>query len=366
MRLRTKWVPLAVAAATMTACAVGSELDPQPFSPAKDDAGALKDSSTPAIEIGLADGGFTFDTGSPDTTIAVDSNADETVASDAGDPDTSLDDTGVDEAAIEVGPDDASPEDTGTVDPDTGTPDTGDPDTGILDTGDPDTGTPDTGDPDTGTADTGDPDTGTPDTGAPDTGTPDTGPADTGVADVAPEAPPPGPPTVAFDTANNLSIAFSKISDVCNGQPFSVTYTAPAGLASMQWKFFTPDASKASAPMNGTCTGAAAYGYFVDPAKYAGNTGGTMQENVAISGIYSGSAGSGRWWWCEPPGNAPNAFVSSPPAPGTVGLQTLSNYCNAKTTPSPSDLGSRWRLEVTVTDNAGKTAVANLYFWVHS
>ncbi|MGZ3420666.1 MAG: hypothetical protein ACXVEF_37180 [Polyangiales bacterium] len=355
MRLRSKWVPLA-AAATLTACAVGSEVDSQPFSPAKDDAGVVQDSMT-AVEIGPIDGGFTFDSGVPDSTLP-DTNVDETVAPmDTGDPDappadTGPDDTGsdpdtADEASIEVGPDAAAD---GSAD-----------ETASLDAAD-ETIPADTDPPDTTPVDTGDPDTGTPDTGTPDTGSV----VDSSPADVAPEAPPPGPPTVTIDgPADNTSIKYSKTSDACLGQPFSVTYTAPAGLASMQWKFFTPDASKATTGMLGTCTGAAAYGYFLDPAKYAGDTGATLQENVAVSGIYTGSAGTGRWWWCGPPGTAPNAFVASAPAPGTPGLQTLANYCSAKSTPPPTDLGSRWRLEVTVTDKAGKTAVANLYFWVH-
>ena len=59
------------------------------------------------------------------------------------------------------------------------------------------------------------------------------------------------------------------------------------------------------------------------------------------------------------------SFVNSPPAPETPGVQTLSNYCSAKGTPPDTDLGSRWRLEITVVDLNNKTVVVNRYFWGH-
>ncbi|MGZ3420663.1 MAG: hypothetical protein ACXVEE_22495 [Polyangiales bacterium] len=171
---------------------------------------------------------------------------------------------------------------------------------------------------------------------------------------------------MTIDTpASDTSISYSPTSGVCQGQPFTVTFAAPAGLASMQWRFVTPNAASATTGMLGTCTGDTAYAYFLDPAKYVGSTGAILQENVAIAGTYSGAAGTGRWWWCTPPGSALNAFVPAVPAPGTAGVLPLADYCSAKTTPAPTDLASRWHLEVTVTDQAGKTAVASLYFWVH-
>ena len=250
-------------------------------------------------------------------------------------------------------------------------------DTTISDTGTADMGTADTGTADTGTADTGATDTGTTaDTSPTDTGATDSGPTDAGV-DVADTAP--SPPTVKVTLpALNTKIPYDKTSDACQSRIFTVTYTAPAGFRSMKWLWVTPNKASATTAMLGTCDGLPAYGYFMDPTKYGGSTSGTFSEDVAIAGLYSGSAGSGRWWWCTEPtktttGGIAMAGVSmkdvtflAPPPPSPSGaVQTLSNYCYAKSAPPDTDLGSRWQLQVTIVDTLGVTATDTLYFWVH-
>ncbi len=206
-------------------------------------------------------------------------------------------------------------------------------------------------------------DTGPEDTGPEDTGPEDTGPEDTGTVDTWT---PPVAPTVTISLpAANAKLNYNKNSDACQSQVFRVEVEAPGGLKSLQWKFFTPNAAGASTGMLGTCNGLAAYGYFVDPAKYTGVTSAAFESDVAIAGLYSGPAGAGRWWWCTAPGTEGMASIASPPAPGAPAVQTLSNNCAAKGTPSDSDLASRWRLEVIAVDLYGNTTTSELRFWVH-
>jgi len=181
-----------------------------------------------------------------------------------------------------------------------------------------------------------------------------------------------GPPTVTITApAADTKLLFTK-DDACQSKIFTASFTAPAGLKTLQFKFVTPDSTKATTAMVGTCTGTPAYGYTLDGTKdptKVGATSGTVNEDVAIAGLYGGTGGL-RWWWCTPPGTSttggtPTAFVNAAPAAGAAGVQTLSNYCYAKTAPPSSDTGSRWQLQVTVTDNAGATATASLFFWLH-
>jgi len=250
--------------------------------------------------------------------------------------------------------------------------------------------------PDTTPAETDPPDTDT-DSGAPETDPPDTADTapdiapDTTIEDNAPEvfdtAPDTvdtsvsdsgtdtsvadttlGPPTVHFVApAMNVKLPFSKTSDTCQFKRFSVDFTAPAGLKSLQLKFITPNASKATTAMIGTCTGMPAYGYFFDPAKDPSKTGatsGSVSEDVSLAGLY-GDTGGSRWWWCTAPGSSGTAFVLSPPAPGSSGVQTLSNYCYAKSPPPDSDTNSRWQVQAIIVDATGATATDTLYFWLH-
>jgi len=182
-----------------------------------------------------------------------------------------------------------------------------------------------------------------------------------------------GPPTVTITLpATNAKLPFSKTSDACQSTIFTTTFTAPAGLKSLQYKFITPDSAAATTSMVGTCTGAPAYGYFFDPAKdptKPGATSGSVSEDVALAGLFGG-AGGARWWWCTTPGSTSSggtvtSFVASPPAAGAAGVQTLSNYCYAKTAPPDTDLGSRWQLQAIIVDSVGRTATATVYFWLH-
>ena len=310
-----------------------------------------------------------IDTGTP----KVDAKP-ETTADSAAEADATLDSGPIDSTPADTTPADTGPDDTGPAD--TGPADTGPADTGPADTGPADTGPADTGPADTGPADTGPADTGPADTGPADTGATDSGPTDTGVD--APDTAL-GPPTVKVTVpALNTKIPYDKTSDACQSRIFTVTYTAPAGFRSMKWLWVTPNKASATTAMLGTCDGLPAYGYFMDPTKYGGSTGGTFSEDVAIAGLYSGSAGSGRWWWCTEPTKTTAGGIltsgvsmkdvtfSAPPAPSPSGaVQTLSNYCYAKSTPPDTDLGSRWQLQVTIVDTVGATATDTLFFWVH-
>jgi len=173
-----------------------------------------------------------------------------------------------------------------------------------------------------------------------------------------------GPPTLTIATPTaGASIAFNLTSDACQGSPFSVAYTAPAGFATMKWTFFVP--SSGTGASCGVAAGGApkaAYGYFMDPAVYGGSVTGTLNENVSIAGLY----GTGtRWWWCTAP-TAPQGVVATPPAPA-VSLNTLSNYCYSKTNGgTPTNTAEQWMLEVILTDKAGKTVTATQKFWIHN
>lgn len=325
---------------------------------------------------------------------------------------------------LDAGEDETTPIDSGTdvstdvpgfeVDFDSGTDAKADGD-GAADTGTPDTGAPDTGTPDTTAVDSATDsgpvdapvdapvdstavdstpvdstavDSAPSDTGADSTAVDalaDSGAADSATADSAADTaaeadtPPPSPPTVKVTLpALNSKLSYDKTSDACQSRLFTVTWTAPAGFRSMKWLWVTPNKATATVSMTGTCDGLPAYGYFMDATKYSGGKSGTFSEDVAIAGLYSGSAGSGRWWWCTEPtkttgGGAATAGVSmkdltfeAPPAPSLGGaVQTLSNYCYAKTTPADTDLGARWQLQVTIVDQVGATATDTLYFWVH-
>ncbi len=309
----------------------------------------------------------------PGFEVEVDTGAPDTKAD--AKPDTTADSG--DDATVDTGAIDSTPD----TPADTGPDDTGPADTGPADTGPADTGPDDTGPADTGPLDTGPSDTGPADTGPADTGPADTGPTDTGATDTGADVPDTAlpPPTVKVTVpALNTKIAYNKTSDACQSRIFTVTYTAPAGFRSMKWLWVTPNKAAATTAMTGTCDGLPAYGYFMDPTKYGGSTSGTFHEDVAIAGLYSGSAGSGRWWWCtEPTKTTAGGVVTSgvsmkdvtflaPPPPSPSGaVQTLSNYCYAKTTPPDTDLGARWQLQVTIVDAVGATATDTLYFWVH-
>jgi hypothetical protein len=188
------------------------------------------------------------------------------------------------------------------------------------------------------------------------------------------------PPTVHIASpTTNTKVAFTT-SSTCQSIAASVTFTAPRGLKSLQWKLITPDGATAATRMTGTCGGLAAYGYFMDPGHYAGLTSGSFAEQIATAGSFSGTylgtsyaATPARWWWCAAPGTeASTAFVSlagatsTPPgAPGSAGYQTLSNYCYANSAPLDTDLAARWQFQVSLTDNAGSVVTDTVYFWLY-
>lgn len=355
MKRRTKVGALLWRAAWGAACATallgcsgatdgsGEALDAGGDETAPIDSGVDASTDVPGFEVEFdtgtdarADGDGAADTGTPDTP-AVDSATDTGLVDAPIDApvdtavDTAVDSTPVDSTAVDSAPSDIGADSTGVDAP--------------------------------------------ADSGAADSATVD------GAADTAAEAdaPPPSPPTVKVTLpALNSKISYDKTSDACQSRLFTVTWTAPAGFRSMKWLWVTPNKATATVSMTGTCDGLPAYGYFMDATKYSGGKSGTFSEDVAIAGLYSGSAGSGRWWWCTEPtkttgGGAATAGVSlrdltfeAPPAPSLGGaVQTLSNYCYAKTTPADTDLGARWQLQVTLVDQVGATATDTLYFWVH-
>ncbi|MGZ3449240.1 MAG: hypothetical protein ACXVEF_06550 [Polyangiales bacterium] len=176
--------------------------------------------------------------------------------------------------------------------------------------------------------------------------------------------------TITLPTAAQI-LAFDAKSDVCQGQAFTVDYTAPLGFSEMKWRFITP---KATSGVTGTCDGLAAYGYFMEQDKYVGSKAGAFSENVAIAGLYKDATSNGRWWWCTRPGTGVEAFASlsspattAPGAPGSPGYQTLSNYCYSNTKGAvPTDPTQQWTFEVTLKDGAGNTVVATQKFWIHN
>ncbi|MBL8720098.1 MAG: hypothetical protein JNL79_29195 [Myxococcales bacterium] len=334
------------AAAFVAGCSgsTGGEGDPLDSDPGEvaDGTSDLGTAEVPGFEVDV-------DTGTPDT--KPDGKADtaaDTMADTGGEASTG-DTAGADTATTDTGPTPDATTDSGAADAATA-------DSTIADTGAVDSTTVDTGGLDSGAVDTGG-------TDAP-TDTPDTKPA---------------PPTVKITLpALNTKIPYDKTSDACQSRLFTVSYTAPAGFRSMKWLWVTPSKAAATTALIGTCDGLPAYGYFMDATKYAGSTSGTFSEDVAVAGLYSGAAGSGRWWWCTEPtkttgGGVSTAGVSladltyvAPPAPSPSGaVQTLSNYCYAKTTPPDTDLGARWQLQVTIVDAVGATATDTLWFWVH-
>ncbi len=382
----TRALGAALAASICVSIGCANGVPPDDHTTNVEEAGIATQIDSAAPDVWKEVGGFGLDGALAD---------EDTGAVDSGARDTAFDSSPTDTAAEDTSVPDTGPEDTGTLDTavdDTGAADTGTPDTAVDDTGAADTGTLDTGTLDTGTIDTGTltlpdstiedttiedttiedariEDTTIEDTGSLDTSIADSAPADSGTPDAGSDVADTADtfvyvaPTVRVVAPTALKLGYNKSSDACQGSVFRAEYTASAGVRSVQWKFFTPNAATATTAMLGTCTGAAAYGYFLDPA--ALTTRGTIEEDVAIAGLYSGPAGSGRWWWCTAPGTAPKTAVSSPPAPGTPGVQTLANYCAAKSAPPDSDLGSRWRLELTLTDKTGATVTDNFYFWVH-
>ncbi len=302
--------------------------------------------SEPAFDLGVDSGSDASFVDAGDASVLVDAPETGPEASVDADAETALD-------AVKEGESDAVVDDTCTdTDAEAASDDTSDDAT--LDGSVVDVGT-------EAESDTGVTESASADSGAGETSV-DAGPADTWLA----------PPTIELvGPSAGSKFPFSKTSDVCQSRLFTVTFAAPAGLQSIQYKFITPDAGKASTAMVGTCTGAPAYSYFMDPTRdptKIGATAGTVMEDVSLAGLYGGVGGL-RWWWCTSPGStvagAKTTFVKSPPAPGAPGVQTLSNYCYAKSTPPDSDLGSRWQLQVTIVDLAGRTATATLYFWLH-
>jgi len=192
-------------------------------------------------------------------------------------------------------------------------------------------------------------------------------------------------PTVTITAPANLTKkgfqATGMGSDVCNPLPFTLTVNAPKGVQTLTWHFFTPTATGG---VNGDVCGAPTgtpnppwrtglgtpvYGHMINPTTYSGVTSGTFTENVAVSGLYSGSAGGGLWLWCTAPGTDGTAALTSLagtaiPAPNG-GLSPLSRYCHSTTLPADTDTAKQWTLIVQLTDKIGQKATAEIKFWVY-